>query len=410
MNDDIRIPDRFESLQNQFSEVRQLITPVDNDVRAFIRFRERAFGKNGGLLCFLLGRSGVGKTTSIHSVSINQPDLFGQVCSIPSDTEMRNVFRWIDLNAPAKDAEKATILLFDGREVSDDEVGIRQFISYLNQFLRKRPDILFCWPLTDSEWHSKLRAIAENVGGANLCPKECDYKVLGPDRSQWPSALEHLLLQFGKTFEDVGFANDLVLEIASRQETIGDFLGEMNFIISERVSRTREIKRLPNLLFVVTSSGDVTGESNRIRRAGKQILAAEPLLGHSPRSEAGKWWTERNKTPDHHLGYIISLFNASLVTCSASAVVYSCVHSDEEQLNSAAKQAGLQPNPGNANRTIQASEFFKFLSGSEVLEFTTGRRGTMSEGTIQSYGKIQELSAKKHKLINQAICSLPRVI
>ncbi|KAI96281.1 hypothetical protein T281_01195 [Rhodomicrobium udaipurense JA643] len=32
----------------------------------------------------------------------------------------------------------------------------------------------------------------------------------------------------------------------------------------------------------------------------------------------------------------------------------------------------------------------------------------MSEGTIQSYGKIQELSAKKHKLINQAICSLAK--
>jgi hypothetical protein len=402
----IRIPDRFESLQKQFGEVRPLITPVKEDVRAFISFRERAFSKVGGMLCFLLGRLGVGKTTSVHSTAINMPELFAPVLAVPAEIELREVMNWVTRHVTKEDEQKCTLLLFDGREVSDDEVGVRQFLSSLNQFLRKRPDVVFCWPVTDREWHAKVRAIAENVGGANLCPRESDYDVVGPDRREWSVALERLLLQFGKTFEDVGFAGDLVNDVTEKVATIGDFLSEINFVISERVAKKQEAKGLPTLLFVVTSSGDVTGEANRIRRAGKQILAAEPLLAHSPRSEAGKWWTERNRKSEFHLGYIISLFNASLVTCSASAIVYSCAYSREADLNTAAKQAGLQPNLGNANRTIMASEFYMFLSGNEVLEFTTGRRGAVADGTIQAYSKIQELSAKRHKEINGAICLL----
>lgn len=63
---------------------------------------------------------------------------------------------------------------------------------------------------------------------------------------------------------------------------------------------------------------------------------------------------------------MVSLFNASLVTCSASAVVYSCAYSPESDLATSAKQSGLQPNLGNANRAIAASELFKFLDGKEV--------------------------------------------
>lgn len=174
--------------------------------------------------------------------------------------------------------------------------------------------------------------------------------------------------------------------------------------MADRITKTREIKRLPQLVFVVTSSGDVVGEANRIRRAGTQMLAPEPLLGHSPRSEAGKWWHERNKSASTHLGYVISLFDARLVTMSASAVVYACMHHDDSVLQAAAVDEGARPDKGNAQRVISVSEFYRFLEGEQIPEFTSGRKGSVGESTMKGYAAIQGMSAKRHKLINQTLC------
>src|SRR5262249_24285140 len=179
-------------------------------------------------------------------------------------------------------------------------------------------------------------------------------------------------------------------------------------IIDERVTKTRVTKHLPQLIFVISSGGDVVGEANRIRRAGTQALAPEPLLGYSPRSEAGKWWTERNKNSNHHLGYLISLFDARRDRLPVSAVVYACMQAGEKALEEAAVSQGARPDKGNAKRTIEVSEFYRFLKGESIPEFTSGRKGAVLESTSQAYGAIQALSSKRHKAINQAICKLAR--
>ncbi|MGA7323304.1 MAG: hypothetical protein WBX25_02185 [Rhodomicrobium sp.] len=406
MKGDIKIPNRFESLLSLFGEVRPLILPVEQDIKAFIRLRDRADHQNGGLLCFLLGSTGVGKTTSTYSVVSNMPDLFAKVVPIPDDVDIRDVVSWIKKNILISEESKTTLLLFDGREASDDDVGIKQFLSSLNQYLRKRPNILFCWPTTDAEWHKKIRDTAFKIGGNNLCPPDSDYEIQGLQRQEWPKALERLLLQFGKTIEDVGLSQSYVQDLAQAEPTIGEYLSNINSTIADRISKKRQAKSLPNILFVITSSADVTGEANRIRRAGKQVLAAEPLLGYSPRSEAGKWWTDRNKHPEYHLGYMISLFNANLVTCTASSVVYSCLHGPRNDLYQAAVDAGAIPNLGSASQAVKATELYKFLSGTNVKEFTTGTRGRPNDSTVDAYAAIQNLSAKRHKAINEAICQL----
>jgi hypothetical protein len=405
--DAVIIPNRFESLQEEFGQgVRPLIVPIDEDLAAFNRFRDRARIQRGGLLCFLLGPTGVGKTTSAHSAAANMPEVFQPVVLVPHQVELREAISWITQRTAEARSGKSIIVLFDGREASDDDVGVRQFLSGLNQFLRRRPDVLFCWPTTDEVWHRKLRTVAENIGGANLCQNETDYQVKGPPPSEWPIVLERLLLQFAKTLDDVGMSGQLVKAFCADSRTVGDFLTKASFAVSERISSQQKTKKLPQLLFVITSSGDVTGEANRIRRAGKQILAAEPLLGHSPRSEAGKWWTQRNNDHSHHLGYIISLFNANLVTMSASAVVHACMIHGEKDLQAAAFSVGAQPNKGNASQALKASEFFRYLSGSQVPEFTTGRKGRVQKSTIKAYANVQALSSKRHKSINQAICGI----
>lgn len=408
MSDLITIPNRFESLQAAFGgEIKPLIVSNEDDLQAFIRMREQARVQNGGLLTFLLGTSGVGKTTSVHSASINLPDVFAPVLTVLPEIAYREAAAWIDNNLPPS-SSKATLVLFDGREVSDDEVGLRQFLSSLNQILRRRPDVVFCWPTTDSSWHEKIRDIARTIGGQNFAPAEGDHNIQGPPPGEWPNVLERLLIQFGKTYDDIGVASDLVGEVCAQSSTVGDFLTKIGSIIADRISKVRATRRLPKLLFVVTSSGDVSGEANRIRRAGNQILAPEPLLGHSPRSEVGKWWAERNKNPNHHLGYIISLFEARLVTMTASAVVYACLHHGEEDLRTVAQSFGTRPDKGNAGRTMKVTDLYRLLAKEPIPEFTSSRKSSAQEPTVQAYSAIQGLSAKRHKSINQALCALAK--
>jgi hypothetical protein len=336
------------------------------------------------------------------------PDMFAPVVPVPPEISIRDAGAWLNTHLPAPHQNKAQLILFDGREVSDDTVGVKNLLATLNQILRKRSDILFCWPTTDSEWHGTVRATAEQIGGANFAPTEADCTIVGPPSSEWPKVLDRLLLQFGKTHADVGLPADLVGKFCEQSSTAGDFLTRVGTVIAERVTKTRVTKRLPQLVFIITSSGEVVGEANRIRRAGTQGLNPEPLLGHSPRSEVGKWWAERNKNANHHLGYIISLFDARLVTMSASAVVHSCMHHGETALTQAVKLKGARPDKGNAKRTIEASEFFRFLKSEEIPEFTSAKKGTISKSTESAYAAIQSMSVKKHKAINQALCQLVR--
>jgi hypothetical protein len=97
----IRVPNRFESLQATFgSAVRPLIVAIEEDLTAFNRLRQRARIQNGGLLCFLLGPSGVGKTTSAYSAAANMPDQFAPMAVVPDDISLRDAGSWITANAP----------------------------------------------------------------------------------------------------------------------------------------------------------------------------------------------------------------------------------------------------------------------------------------------------------------------
>src|SRR6266536_1555342 len=241
MADTLRIPNRFESLQEIFGQnVRPLIVAIDEDLHAFNELRERARVQNGGLLAFLLGRTGVGKTTAVHSAAINMPDAFAPVVAVPGTVPFRDALGWVTANVPPPINGKTTLVLFDGREVSDDEIGVKQFLSGLNQFLRRRADVVFCWPTTDPAWHIALRKLAETIGGSNFAPAEGDYEIQGPPAAEWPTVLERLLLQFGKTSDDVGVTKDVIGELCAASSTVGDFLTRIGAIVAQRVARTRE--------------------------------------------------------------------------------------------------------------------------------------------------------------------------
>jgi hypothetical protein len=400
----IYIPNRFESvLEDSRFDYSALIYQVEEDLKAIEALANLIRVQNGGVLSFLIGASGVGKTTSVYSASIFIRYKFNSVLSVPHEIDLRDAMSWLQQNIPAKNG-KVNPILFDGREVTDDTIGLKQFLSSLNQLLRRRNDLLLLWPTTDNEWHSELRTIAEKIGGNNLSPKQGDVYIKGPRKDDWAKIFERLLIQLDLTPQESGLDNSFILSKVEESSSIGDFLGSLSSEFAARITLKREELGLPEILFVVSSGQEVASEANRLRRAGNHYLKAEELVSYSPRSESGKWWQARSLNPQDHLAYVISLFNARLLTLSSSAVAYSCLHFGSETLQSASSSGGLTKHTTNLQTTFNASDFSKFFRGELSAELTSSRKGKNADATLKSFAEIQKLSAKKHKEINQAIC------
>ncbi|MDI1450779.1 hypothetical protein [Polyangium sp. 6x1] len=407
MSDELIIPNRFESIlaDPKLNPPTPLILPVEHDLALFDRLHRRARLQGGGVLAFLRGQTGTGKTTAVYSAAAHMSDRFASVKLVPEEVALKDINNWLRANLPPTDG-RTHIVLLDGREITDDTVGLSQFLSGLNQFLRRRKDVVGCWPTNDTEWLASLRDLAQKIGGENFTPSDAVMEIHGPDKSMWEAALERLLIQLDLELDDLALDESAVRQIVESESTIGNFLGKIGAMITDRVNDVQAAKHLPLVMFVVSSGSDVASEANRIRRAKSLLLKAPELLAYSPQSRAGKWWAARSGNPEHHLGYIISLFRSRLATMTPSPVSYACLHYGPTQLKQAVVAAGVKEHISNARVTLQATDFYRYLTSTTLNELTSGKKGKTSDATEEAYKGVQALSARRHKDINVAICKL----
>jgi hypothetical protein len=405
----IPIPIRFENiLTSPALEPAPLLVGVEEDLQFFDRLRRRAQTQQSGVMAFPIGSSGDGKTTAVYAASALLPDLFEQVFVVPATIQVREVVSWLAEHLPAQ-GERTTIVRMDGREASDDRVGLKQLMSGLNQLLRGRPDLVVCWPTVYLEWRNELVELARTIGGKGLCPEGFET-FIGPPKEAWPDVLDRILIQLDHTLDDVALEQSYVSGVAEHEANIGRFLETISGAIAERVDDVQLTRRLPRLVFVITSTSEVVGEANRLRQAGSYLLKSRELTSYSPKSESGKWWAARAGTPEHQLGYVIALFRARLVTMTPSSVVYSSLQHGDEGLRSAARDNGMKPSTTNASTTFKNTDFYRLLIGEPSTELTSTIKGKTAATTLAAHTAIQALSAKRHKAINQSICQLAEVV
>jgi hypothetical protein len=370
----IPIPIRFENiLMTPALEPSSLMVSVEHDLQFFDRLRRRAETQRSGVMAFPMGASGDGKTSAVYAASALLADRFGPVVSVPHDVQLREIVNWISANAPPSEA-KATLVLLDGREASDDTVGLRQTMAGLNQLMRRRTDLVICWPTVSAEWRDQLAGLARTIGGDGLCPEDFE-SFEGPPRESWPEILDRILIQVEHTLDDVALEPSFVEQAATDTGNAGQFLEAISAAIAERVDDVQLTNRLPRIVFVITSTSAVVGEANRLRQAGTYLLKSRELVSYSPRSEAGKWWAARSGTPQHNLGYIIALFQARLVTMTPSSVAYACVQHGDAGLKRVVRESEMGPSDSNAERTFKNTDFYRLLIGEPRTELTSTSKG-----------------------------------
>jgi alpha-D-ribose 1-methylphosphonate 5-triphosphate synthase subunit PhnG len=103
---------------------------------------------------------------------------------------------------------------------------------------------------------------------------------------------------------------------------------------------------------------------------------------------------------------MIALFQARLVTMTPSSVVYSCLEYGDEDLKRVATEQGMRRSGSNARTTFKNTDFYRLVIGEPSTELTSSIKGRNAASTLAAHAAVQELSAKRHKAINQAICQL----
>lgn len=401
----IYVPSRFENILNNYKDYSTIYVKPKEDIKSMLNLIEKMNTQKGGALSILKGKTGIGKTTMIYTLTHYEPQIFDKVISIPENIEFPDILNNIKEKI-GEATEQIKIVLLDGREIIDDETGLTNFLTSLNQLLRRRKDLLVCWPVNNEEWYNKLVEKGREIGGKNFIPSQATIEVQGPEKDTWKQALENLLIFMDKTFEELSIDDTMIRDILKTSNTLGEFLEEIGDVVSERLSEMHNEKELPEILFIISSGKNVESEANRLRRAGSYILKAEELRSYSPKSEPGKFWAARGKKlAQENLGYIITLFGAKLLTVKSTAVNYSCKFYGNKELEKYTEDSGMIMQKANGKKAVMSTDLYKFIFNEISEELTSTPKGHITEDNLQLYKKIQLKSATMHKAINEAICN-----
>ena len=399
-----KLPSRYEPLVETFGEKsKSTFVPVDKDLSALKKLVARAESASQGKIMFISGESGIGKSTFVHSLEVFLPDKISRVERIPPphELDLEGVPEYIS-KVPQK--SKFTIINFDGREAPYfNEEQYRNFIIQLNNVLRSRKDIIVLQPVTDEKFARKICNLFENIGGSSAFGSEQIHKLNGLPKLQFEITLEKILQIAAWKLEDAAIEDSEITKLQNNSTRIGEFLDKVGNLITERFDTDEIGITFPKLVIGISSDDlNVRATCRNLRRADSFYIESARLMMHTKRSNVADWWNERSTDLRTSLPHVIALFDAQLVSISASSIVHSVICHGPDDLCELIQP--FRKNKGNAKKIIKSSELYKFVTGTEldIIQTTAG----VSKNTTDAYVKIQEKSKTHHKSINQAVTEM----
>ena len=400
------LPSRYEPLIGLFGEgAKNTFVKQTEDLQEIVRLINQIKSAYQGKLQFIYSEteSGAGKTTFIQSLDSFLPNLVESVIRVTDDggdsldtilTSIRN----------SDVTEKLKVFNLDGHEsfiYTDEEY--RNFLVQLNKLLRTRQDIFVLCAVNHFLFAERIVSILRSVGGNSPFGNNPIYRMRGLLSTQFTSVLEGILKIANWQLEDAALSWDEIENVTKNSSNIGEYLDKVQAAIAQRFNIEEIGFEPPQVIFALSSGKAEIRETCRsVRRADSFYLEASRLLMYTTKSNVVEWWHTRNTQSKTSLSYVISLFNAQLVSLSGSAVVHAVHNFGFEELSSLI--VGVTKNLGNAQTTIKSTELYKYSIGEGADRNIYGKPA--KNETVSSYYKIQEKSKEKHKEINMAIMGL----
>ena len=378
---------------------------IEADLTAIARLLNQAKAANQGKFQFIYSqlKSGTGKTTFVQSLNIFLPDFIESVHRISQqgDNAFGNILHTLQ---SLKATSKAHVVNLDGHEsfiASDSEY--RSFLVQLNTLLRNRKDIVILWPTNDLVFAERIVGILREIGGNSPFGQNPVYNMRGPQQADFPKILEGILKVANWRLEDAALNWSQVARITDGVSNIGEYLDTVQTAVTENFRIENIGFEPPRMLFVVSAGAEHIRDICRtLRRADSYYIDSARLQMYTKRSKIARWWDERNKDVKTSLPYIVSLFDAQLLSLSPSSVVHSVIMAELDGFPNVGDL--VTKNAGNAGRIISSTEFFKFSKGQDVDVKET--KASTKKETLEAYEFIQERSKDRHKALNGSIFKL----
>jgi energy-coupling factor transporter ATP-binding protein EcfA2 len=395
------LPSRYEPLVQQFGDkAKMTFVPSELDMNIIKRFIAHSESAGQGKLLFISAESGTGKSTFIHSLEVFLPDKISAVLRLPPSYELplAEIPKFL-ANLPK--LTKVTIVNFDGRESPTfDEAEYRTFLISINSLLRTRRDLLIIWPVTDNAFANQIVDLLKLVGGKSIFGNDEIIDLHGLSKNQYQLVLEKILQVANWKLVDAAISTTEVDNLISGSNTVGSFLDELQALIAERFDIGQVGVTYPNLVIVMSSGSPEVRETCRsLRRADSFYLESSRLLMYTKKSNVAEWWRNRATDLRAALPHVIALFNAQLVSLSASSVVHSVLQHGDNSITQHVQ--GVRSNRGNAINVVKSSELYKFISGAAIDNREYG--SNVKDETFDSYTRLQAVSKTSHRDINTAI-------
>lgn len=398
------LPTRYEPLISAFGEkARTTFVSPDEDLADLKRFLASAESSGQGKIMFVTAKSGAGKSTFIQSLEVFLADRVETVLRLPLPHELE-VGRIPGYLAKVKRSEKFTIVNFDGREAPYfNEPEYQTFLGALNGLLRSRRDLVILWPVTDMTFADRMIELLEKIGGRSAFAIKAQHILNGVAKSRYSIVLDKILQIANWRLDDAAISASEVEGLIMESDRIGEFLDRLQSLISQRFDVGEMGVQFPTLVLAVSSSDQKIRETMRsVRRADSYYIEASRLLMYTRRSNVAEWWASRATDMRSALPHVVALFNAQLVSLSASAVVHSIARFGTGDLKTLVE--GVRVDKGNARRVMGYSELYKYIAGGSLDNREYGTN--VKEDTTASYDRIQAASASSHRNINKAILDL----
>lgn len=401
------LPTRFESvIRGSALNFSPLIVRVDSDLLNFHKLRDHNAAQGAGSLTIIWGKSGTGKTTATYAAAVLMHDKFNAVLEVPAPhlVALRELPSWLGTHLP-KPTRKITPVLFDGRESTDDQQGLRDLMAAMNNIARGRPDLLFVWPTTDEEWRDALVATARRLGTKSFIPEEAVFKVDGPAKGQWVEAVNLMLDQLESSWEEIGINEESANLLLDSSETLGGFITSINQVRSAQTIAAEEAVGLPEVVFIVSSHSRIVGDVARLRNPKTYRLRTDELIHSAKGSDGGKFWRSRGATRQANLAWVAALLKVKLVTVTPSTVAHACAVNcpPGSVVKQAMDRTSFRGTAANGRTAYRVTDLGRFFAGQPVPEITSTNKGKTSATTLAAYDAIQELSSKQHLAINRAL-------
>lgn len=399
MNERFLLPDRFEGLYETIGDrdITKIIAPVDYGINTIQDVYEEIYSSGRGSFLILLGNSGSGKTTFLRTLDLFIENV--EILTISNEMDIRS-----EINKLTESKYELRIVIIEGREsildMSNTEVTAA--IHMINSFIRspKGKKSLVVWPCNDKDIVDNLVVTSRTVGGTALLGlKDTYFSFDGPDKTQFVNIAKQTveLLNNGKTLLDFGITDEIADNYVNGVSTIGEYLKLINSEVRKNKNfvRNLKIKDHCKMWVIVLGQNEPSKDVEALTKGEFLDADVQRLLV----STEANLVQDLKKIPDK-IALLSNYLDTKIIyipIVDALSIVKSYANDD---LRSVMKAKGmlLNKDPKIAER-LQNSELVRMIQMDTKL---MGKKGVTGTNSINSFGKLLEISQTNDRLLNDA--------